>query len=63
MLKKEFVARLGKELGTKSHPDLTNPKIFRLFCREYGEAIRPGLKAIDRLQARSMAKAFTKVVR
>lgn len=63
MAKEEFVARLGKELGTKLYADLTDSKVFDLFCKEYGEAIRPKLKAIDRLQAKSMAKAVTKAVR
>lgn len=43
-------------------PNLSNPKVYRKFCEDYGKAITPGIESVDRLQAESMEHAF-RVVR
>jgi hypothetical protein len=59
---KKIVAKVERDIKTPA-PDLTNQDVCNLFCVQYGTAIAPELRAIDKSQARSMAKAFTRVVR
>ena len=34
--------------------DLSDPKIYNEFCREYGEGMRPVCEAVDEMRRRSM---------
>ncbi len=62
MSRKELIKKIEKKFPGPSL-DITDPKAYRAFCKKYGKAITPALEAVDRHQARSMEKAFTKVIR
>lgn len=56
---KQMISRISAAAGT----ELLEREQEEKFWGEYAEDIRPDLEAADRLQAESMAKSFTKVVR
>ncbi|MBI5374187.1 MAG: hypothetical protein HZA77_02060 [Candidatus Schekmanbacteria bacterium] len=62
MSEKKLLREIKKKISEPPR-DLSNSEVYNDLCSRYGEAIRPGLEAVDRLQAKSMVKAFTKVVR
>ena len=55
----EFIARLR----SLPDPDLTDKKTVGEFIERLDRAVRPEIEKQDRLQAKSLSRAFTKVVR
>ena len=61
--KRKEIKGLITNVSSSETRKLTNKERLRQFWEEYAKAIRPDLEAEDRLQAESMARSFTKVVR
>ncbi len=63
MSKKETAKDFIKRLKSLPDPDLTDKRTVVEFGNRLGVAVRPEIEKQDRLQARSLSRAFTKVVR
>lgn len=62
MSDQKLINMLKKRISSPPE-NLSNREIYDSFCIKYGEAIGPKIEAIDKHQAKSMERAFTKVVR
>lgn len=63
MKKKETAKDFIERLKALPNPDLTDKATVFEFGNRLGAAIHPEIEKQDRLQARSLSRAFTKVVR
>jgi hypothetical protein len=62
-MERKRLLQVIREHFPKRAPDLSKRDVYDRFCMRYGEAVRPGLKEVDRLQADSISSAYSKVVR
>lgn len=54
--------RLEDEFLRNPPADLTDREVVRTMCKENEDIMQPFLEGLDRLEANSLAQAFTKVV-
>ena len=63
MIKRETAKEFNKRLNSLPETDTTDKKTMRGFIERLDKFVRQEIEEQDRLQARSLSRAFTKVVR
>ncbi len=63
MIKRETAEEFIERLNSLPEPDTTDKKTMRAFIERLDKFVRHEIEEQDQLQARSLSRAFTKVVR